>query len=124
MGRSQRDETELLLKATQVQVGTIRDIGNAGLAITVNAGLALQDGKKITSGSTTGLTILDSASDKLGFWNKAPIVQPSGATQAAGAGYTTGAYGLNSNVNMQALYDLVQAIRTALVNCGIMKGGA
>ena len=35
--------------------------------------------------------------------------------------YTTGAFGLNSDANMKALYDLVVAIRAALVADGIMS---
>jgi hypothetical protein len=74
--------------------------------------------------ATTGTKIGTATSQKLGFWNATPIIQPAGATQAAMAAYVTGAFGLDSNVHMQALYDLVAAMRTALVNSGIMKGAA
>ena len=38
--------------------------------------------------------------------------------------YGTGAFGLDSNARMQALYDLVLQIRATLVANGMMKGGA
>ncbi len=91
----------------------------------------LSSGKNITllagnivTDTTTGTKIGTAVAQKLGFWNATPIVQPSGATQAALAAYVTGAFGLDSNANMQALYNLVVAMRTALVNSGIMKGAA
>lgn len=74
--------------------------------------------------TTTGTKIGTATTQKIAFWNATPIVQPSGATQAAPAAYATGAFGLDSNANMQALYDLVVAMRTVLVNTGLMKGAA
>lgn len=73
---------------------------------------------------TEGLKIGTATSQTIGFWNVTPVVQPAGVAQAAPAGYATGAFGLDSDVNMQAFYDLVVAMRTALVDCGIMKGAA
>jgi hypothetical protein len=86
--------------------------------------LVLAEGANLIPGTTTGSKIGDSVTQKLGFWNVAPIVQPSGAAQAAPAAYSTGAYGLDSDAHMQALFDLVVAMRTALVNTGLMKGAA
>lgn len=82
------------------------------------------DGKNIVTNTANGSKIATSTSQKLGFWNATPIVQPAGAAQAAPAAYATGVFGLDSDANMHALYDLVVAIRTALVNSGIMKGAA
>ena len=107
-------------------------------AIYTNAGLVhfgdsvdLASGKNLTmlagniiTDTTTGTKIGTATGQKLGFWNATPIIQPAGATQAAPAAYVTGAFGLDSDANMQALYDLVVAMRTALVNSGIMKGAA
>ncbi len=88
------------------------------------AGLSITDATDIALATTTGTKIGTATSQKLGFWNVTPIIQPAGALQAAPAAYVTGAFGLDSNAHMQALYDLVVAIRTALVNSGIMKGAA
>ncbi len=84
------------------------------------------------------------ASQKIGFWGAAPVVQPSGAAQAAVTlGNTDGAIGgltigaTYSQAELQALRDkceeladdvralstLVHALRTALVGAGIVKGG-
>ncbi len=82
------------------------------------------DGKDVSVGTGTGTKFGTATGQKLGFWNAAPVVQPSGAAQAAPAAYVTGAFGLDSDANMQALYDLVVAMRTALVNAGLMKGSA
>lgn len=68
-----------------------------------------------------------SASALVGVWGATPIVQPSGAAQAAVA--TTGAtnstpYGFTTAAQPDALVATVNAIRLALVNAGIIKGGA
>lgn len=78
----------------------------------------------IQTDTTSGLQIGGAANQKISLWGVPTIVQPSGAAQAALASYATGAFGLDSNAHMQALYDLVMAMRTALVNSGIMKGAA
>jgi hypothetical protein len=86
--------------------------------------LTLADSVNLIVNATTGTKIATATTQKLGFWNANPIVQPAGATQAAPAAYVTGAFGLDSDAHMHALYDLVVAIRTALVNTGIIKGAA
>ena len=55
---------------------------------------------------------------------KDPQAMTSGATQGALDAYGTGAFGLDSDARMQALYDLVLQIRTTLVANGMMKGAA
>lgn len=84
----------------------------------------MADAENVVLDTTTGTKIGTATTQKLGFWNATPVVQPAGVTQAAPAAYTTGAFGLDSDAHMQALYDLVVAMRTALVNTGIMKGSA
>lgn len=100
-----------------IVVGVSSEIGSLGT-------VTLADAANIVANTTTGTKIGTAVGQKLGFWNATPIVQPSGAAQAAPAAYSTGAFGLDSDVNMQAFYDLVVAMRTALVNAGIMKGAA
>ena len=86
-----------------------------------------------------------SATQKIGFWGATPVVQPSGAGQAAVTlgntdneigGLTIGA--AYSQAEIQALRDkceeladdvralstLVLALRTGLVAAGVVKGGA
>ena len=55
---------------------------------------------------------------------KDPQAMTSGADQAAPAAYATGAFGLDSDAKMQALFDLIVEIRMTLVANGMMKGGA
>jgi len=94
------------------------------LTIEDSGSLTLCDGGNLILGTTTGTKIGTATTQKLGFWNATPIVQPLGATQVAPAAYVTGNYGLDSDANMLALYDLVVAMRTVLVNTGLMKGSA
>jgi len=107
----------------QVEMASGLYIGGIGTAPSANT-LQFVDAGNIVLGTSTGTKIGTATSQKLGFWNVTPIIQPAGATQVAPAAYATGAYGLDSDAHMQALYDLVVAIRTALVNAGIMKGAA
>lgn len=73
--------------------------------------------KTIAAGHThaDGLCIGDAATSKLAFNGTAPIVQPSGAAQAAAAGGAT--------VDAECRV-LANALRTALVNLGLIKGAA
>jgi len=86
--------------------------------------LATDENGNILTDTTTGMKIGTAPEQKLALWGNTPIIQPAGAAQAAPAAYATGAFGLDSDAKMQALFDLVVAIRTALVDAGIMKGGA
>ena len=90
-------------------------------------------------------TVIGTAGGKIGFWGVAPITQPAGAGQAVAAlGNTDGEIaGLTisdppTQLEIQALRDkceeladdvralstLVHALRTALVNSGLIKGSA
>jgi hypothetical protein len=74
--------------------------------------------------------------DLVGFFGATPVVQPAGANQAALTNNTGGAYdgtlgavsgsGADNtiNANFTDLHTLLDEIRTALVNVGVMKGGA
>lgn len=100
-------------------------------------------GRNATDGQVFG----ESATDKIGFYGKAPIVQPTHASQAAvtitavtavattatiitsAHGFATGTHGdavvkrvSQLRTDMVALGNLVAQIRTALVNLGAIKG--
>lgn len=117
------------------------DTNSAGdyLKLAVNSSLltmTLFDATNIVPGTTTGLKLGTSVSQKLGFFNATPIVQPSGAGQAAVTDSTGGTAGSSLsdvgathnqstlNNNFATLAREVDSIRTALVNLGLMKGGA
>jgi hypothetical protein len=96
------------------------------------------DAKNIVVGSTTGTKIGTATGQKLGFWNVAPVIQPAAALQAAITNSTGGTQngtlvdvttlGLadpaKCNDNFTDIYALLDAMRTALVATGIMKGSA
>ena len=93
----------------------------------------VDDGFEITASSVAGggtysLSALRASvtggAVSMGLWGASPVIRPAGAAQVAPAAYVTGAFGLDTNVKMQALFDLVVAMRLALVNTGIMKGAA
>lgn len=96
-------------------------------ALSLGASLGLDDDANVVLGTGAGTRLGTSVSQKLGFWNAVPVVQPSGASQAAVA--TTAAtqttpWGFTTQAQADAIVTLVNAIRTALVNVGIMKGSA
>jgi len=111
--------------------------------------ITMKEAKNIIAGTTTGSKIGTAVTQKLAFWGKTPIVQPASADQAdpgaiTGVGDNTGTAGaglsligdttsVNQAANIMndfkavqediaALDTLLTAIRTALVNAGIMKG--
>jgi len=93
-------------------------------AQTFKVDVTMADGVDMIVNATTGTVIATAVTQKLAFWGATPVVQPADAAQVAPAAYVTGAFGLNSDANMQALFDLVVEMRTALVNTGIIKGAA
>lgn len=94
--------------------------------------------KNILTDTSTGTKIGTATTQKLGFWNVAPVIQPAAALQAALTNSTGGtqdgtlvdvttaalADPAKINDNFTDVYALLDAIRTALVNTGIMKGAA
>lgn len=81
--------------------------------------------QQLHDGRPDGATFGQSTSDLLSFYGTAAITQPSGAAQAAVAtdAATTGAatYGFTS-AQANGMVATVNAIRTALVNLGLIKG--
>lgn len=93
---------------------------------TINGNWTFADGKNLAFGTSTGSQIGTAAAQKLGFYGATPIVQPSGASQAAVA--TTAAtnsspYGF-SQAQADGLVALVNELRAALVAVGIIKGSS
>ena len=114
------DELATILNGTVSAAQTF-----TGGATFTTAGLTITD-VDIALGTTTGTKIGTSASQKLGFYNATPIVQPSGASQAAVAGTAatnSSPYGY-AQAQADAIVTLVNALRTALLNVGIIKGSA
>jgi hypothetical protein len=102
-------------------------------------GGSMAEGANITFGTSSGSKIGTATSQKLGFWNATPIIQPAAALQSAVTDSTgSSASGTipamrndslahlasDAGDGLHVLYGLVNAMRTALVNSGIMKGSA
>ena len=91
------------------------------------AGLTLDDATNIVLNTTTGTKIGTATTQKLGFWNATPVVQPSAAAQAAvatTAATNTTPYGYSTAAQADGIITLLNEIRTVLVNTGLMKGSA
>lgn len=92
--------------------------------------------KTQTPKSGDGYLVGQSATDLVGFYGTTPVAQPTAAAQAAitdtsggAASATTGMQALTSSYNSTIIANslsthaaAINAIRTALVNVGLMKG--
>lgn len=88
-------------------------------SITVNSGSVITD-------TTTGLKIATSTAQKLAFHNSTPVIQRAGAAQAAApadAATNVAPYGY-SQAQADAIVTLLNEIRAALVEKGLIKGAA
>lgn len=127
------DWTEL-----NVPSGGIIYVGAAGgitFSVT-SAVVTFGDGKNIVLNTSTGTKIGTGTTQKLGLWNVTPIIQPAGAGQAAYTDSTGGTPAAslvdvgvvfsqaNINNNFATVSLLLLAMRTAMVNSGLMKGAA
>lgn len=68
--------------------------------------------RQLSDADTNGTLLGQSATDKVGFYGKTPVVQPTSATQAA----------ITAGATTTATIALLLEIRTALVNTGLIKG--
>ena len=118
--------------------GTALTIGRATVTQTTLRGdVVIEDGEDIILGTTTGTKIATAVGQKLGFWGKAPITQPTDALQAALTNSTGGSQDGTLaavtdtsasdqsgpiNDNFTDVHTLLNEIRDALVDSGIMKG--
>ena len=106
-------------------------IVNAGLAfagpITSGIGIDMGTALNIKTDTTTGTKIGTATNEKLAFHNSTPVIQKASAAQAAVA--TTGAvnttpYGYTTAAQADAIVTLVNELRAALVEKGLIKGSA
>ena len=87
--------------------------------------IQILDGRNIQLGVATGTKFGTATTQKLGFYNTTPIVQRSGAAQAAVA--TTGStqttpYGYSTSAQADAIVTLVNELRAWAVAQGFIKG--
>jgi hypothetical protein len=128
--------------ATTVRVllqSRVTPLSISGLGSLFSEGLTLGNGGNVVVGATTGSMIGTAAAQKLGFFGATPVSQPAGASEAAITNNTGGTANgsmaaitaTNStdqsaaiNKNLTELWTLLNAMRTALVNLGLLKGSA
>jgi hypothetical protein len=94
---------------------------------TFNGGLAVADAKDFTVGATTGTKIGTATAQKLALHGATPVVQRAGAAQAAvatTASTNTTPYGFTTAAQADALVTLVNELRAAVVEKGLIKGAA
>jgi hypothetical protein len=100
--------------------------GTLGAGATTLAGALTMSNNNIVAGTGAGTKIGTATTQKLGFFDATPIVQPAGADQAAVA--TTGATDVTpfgyTEAQANAIVALVNEMRSVLVNLGLMKGAA
>lgn len=88
---------------------------------------SLVDAINMTLGTTTGSKIGTATTEKLAFHNSTPVVQRSGAAQAAvttTASTQTTPWGFATQAQADGIVTLVNEIRATLVEKGLMKGAA
>jgi hypothetical protein len=113
-----RDAANSLRTDDNFTVGGTTTLGNT---------LTLGDTVNIVLNTGTGSTIGTATSQKLGFYGITPKIQPSSASQAAVVTTTptnTTPWGFSTQAQATAIITLVNELRTALVNLGLIKGSA
>jgi len=115
------------------------------LTVDADGDVTLGDAQDVAVGTTTGTKLATAAAQKLGLWGVTPVVQPAAAAQAAVtlgnidseiSGLTFSASPTQAECealrdkceevadDVRAMAALLHAIRTALVDTGIIKGAA
>jgi hypothetical protein len=84
-------------------VSTITSITDARVAFSVIGAFA--DGVNLTFGTLVGTQIGTAANQKLAFFGKTPVVQPTMGAATAGTSYTT-----NEQTMLNAVYDAVRVL--------------
>lgn len=103
-----------------ISVMVINGVGGAMGTITFDANFTLMT--PVISPPNTKFVMLDFVYDGvLAKWVERSRSASTVASGGALAGYVTGAFGLDSDAHMHALFDLVVAMRTALLANGIMS---
>lgn len=100
---------------------------NGRVSFPGGATLDLANNTNISSGTTTGAKICTGTTQKLGFHNSTPVAQRAGAAQAAVAATAATSvtpFGFTTAAQADALVTLVNELRAALVEKGLIKGSA
>lgn len=115
-------------------------LGNTSITSTILRGdITIEDTHDLVFNTSTGSKIATATNEKIAFWGATPIVQPAAANQAALTNSTGGTRDGTLaavtdtsasdqsgpiNDNFTDVHELLNEIRTALVNAGLIKGAA
>lgn len=94
------------------------------LTVTNSTTLTVADAVNVELNATTGSKIGTATSQKLGFWNATPVIQPASANQAAVADTAGATYTAAEQTMLANLKTLVNQLRADLVTAGLIKGAA
>jgi hypothetical protein len=89
--------------------------------------ITLSDGTDFIINTTTGTKFGTSVSQKMGWWNATPVVQPASAAQVSvvtTAATNIAPYGFATQAQADAIVTLVNELRRSLVLAGLIKGAA
>jgi len=94
--------------------------GATTLTLSPATNIVITEAKNIVLGTTTGTQIGTAANQKLGLWGAAPVIQAAitAAAPAGGTGAAAGAW--DTAANRDIAITTINAMRTALINAGIM----
>jgi hypothetical protein len=103
-----------------VNSGTLSVTGASTLTglLTANGGITLGDGQNIAFNTTTGTKIGAATTQKLGFWNSTPIVQPTTAVASATVAHAGGGTNIKTDDTFDG-YTIAQVVK-ALRNAGLL----
>lgn len=126
-----RDSFEVMLRLTTANKVSLGNTGVDtilnGATIVVNNLTQFTDGINIVLGTTTGTKIGQGTTQKVAFHGSTPVIQRAGADQAAvatTAATNTTPYGFTTVAQADAIVALVNELRAALVEKGLIKGAA
>jgi len=106
------------------------DVKNsANVLVLDSGGMTILDGKSIVLGTSIGAKIGTATTQKLGFWNATPVIQPASANQVAVTldVDVTGTDTVDKvaiDANFSSVQTLLNQLRADLVATGIIKGAA
>lgn len=109
--------------------GTLTAATVATTDLTVGNDVTIAAAGNIILATSTGTQIGTATSQKLAFYSTTPIVQRSGAAQAAvtttpAVSTTSNIWGFSTSTQADAIVALTNEIRAALVALGLIKGAA
>lgn len=101
----------------RLQIGAADLIQLSSTTATMVQGITISDAKNIVLNTTTGTKIGTATTQKLAFWNKTPIVQPT--TSITGASFVSGGGGTNLKTDDTFGGYTVAQLAAIIINSGL-----